>query len=166
MKQAAKTKSEAPRIAHMPAMRLAGLMRRYPATPEAMTGLGQQWQDLAHGTAGKLLASGPIMYGVHIGLFDTNEVEYFSGVEIGAHESIPAGLSELRLPPITCAVMDHGGPVSEISQATSNFLREGIRDAGHRLARLRPFDLIERYGTNFDPRIARGDIQLIIPVEE
>lgn len=166
MKQSLKTELEAPRIAHMPALRLAGLMRRYPATPETMKELGKQWQEFAHGAGGKLLATGPVMYGVHIGLFgDSGDDDYFSGIEIGTCDEIPAGLSELRLPAITCAVIDHAGPVSEISQTTSKALREDIRQTGHRLAQSRPFDLIERYGKNFDPRTARGDIQLIIPVE-
>ena len=162
MKQAFRTEQQAPTVAHMPAIRLAGLMRRYPATPEAMAGLAKQWRDFAHGAGGALLAKGLVMYGIHIGLFDTNEDEYFSGVEIGARDKIPSGLSELRLPPITCAVIDHDGPVGEISQTTSMVLREGAV----RLASVRPFDLIERYGKGFDPQIARGDIQLIIPVEE
>jgi predicted transcriptional regulator YdeE len=162
MNQAAKMETTAPPIAHMPAIRLAGLVRRYPATAEAMAGLGKQWQDFAHGPGGRLLASGPIMYGVHIGLFDTNEDEYFCGVEIGAADAIPAGLTELRVPPLGCAIINHDGPVSEISQTTSRFLREST----HRLAERRPFDLIERYGKDFDPTKARGDIQLIMPVEE
>jgi predicted transcriptional regulator YdeE len=167
MKQAIRTKPEAPRITPMPALRLAGLMRRYPATPEAMQELAKQWLDFAHGAGSKLLAAGPVMYGVHIGLFgDSGNDDYFSGVEIKTGEVIPAGLSELRLPPMTCAVMDHKGPVGEISQTTSDFLREDIPHTGHQLPRSRPFDLIERYGKNFDPQAARGDIQLIIPVEK
>lgn len=161
MKQAIKTTPESPRIEHMPALRLAGLTRRYPATADAMKLLGAQWQEFAHGAGGALLAAGPVMYGIHIGLFGAESDEYFSGVEIGAHDRVPTGLSELRLPPITCAVIDHGGPASEISQTTSTYLRE----ASHRLPSSRPFDLIERYGKNFDQRSASGDIQLIIPAE-
>lgn len=161
MKPSIATEPAVHRIANMPALRLAGLSRRYPATPEAMRELGAQWRDFAHGAGARLLASGPVMYGVHIGLFDTNEDRYFSGIEIGPNEETPAGLAEMRLPAITCAVIDHGGTVGEISQTTSMFLRE----ATHRLAQARPFDLIERYGKNFDPLKARGDIQLVIPVE-
>lgn len=145
----------------MPALRLAGLLRRYPATPDAMQRLGKQWQEFSHGPGGRIMDARATLYGVHAGLFDTREDEYFSGVEIGPAEAVPAGLSELRLPPLTCAVIEHPGPAQEISQTTSIFLREG----GRRLAQVRPFDMIERYGKNFDPQAARGDIQLIIPVE-
>ncbi len=166
MKQASQTASDH-RIEPIPAMRLAGLARSYPATAEAMQGLARQWQDLAHGPGGKLLAAGPVMYGIHTGLFgQSGEDEYFSGIEIGAQEPLPAGLSELRLPAITCAVIDHGGPAGDISQTTSILLRDGLHRMGRRLAEARPFDLIERYGRNFDPRTARGDIQLIVPVED
>jgi len=166
MKQALNTESRSLRIAHMPALRLAGLSRRYPATPEAMLLLAKQWQEFAHGAGGKLLAAGPVMYGVHIGLFgNSGEDEYFSGVEIGAKDTIPAGLTELRLPPMTCAVVEHDGSANEISHTTSTALTKWLPESGHRLLPLRPFDLIERYGKNFDPQTARGDIQLIIPVE-
>jgi predicted transcriptional regulator YdeE len=165
MKPSIATEPAVHRIANMPALRLAGLSRRYPATPQAMRELGAQWRDFAHGAGARLLASGPVMYGVHIGLFDTNEDRYFSGIEIGPNEEIPAGLAEMRLGAITCAVIDHAGDAGEISQTISQFLREGIRHSGHRLTKDRPFDLIERYGKNFDPMKARGDIQLVIPVE-
>ena len=166
MKQALKTENRSPRIAHMPALRLAGLSRRYPATPEAMQRLAKQWQEFAHGAGGTLLAAGPVVYGIHIGLFgNSGEDEYFSGVEIGANDVIAAGLTELHLPPVTCAIIDHGGLANEISLTTSAALTKWLPESGHRLALLRPFDLIERYGKNFDPRTARGDIQLIIPVE-
>lgn len=163
MKKALKTERQATRIAHMPALRLAGLMRRYPATADAMKKLGAQWQEFARGAGGRLLAQGPVTYGVHIGLFgDSGEDQYFSGVEIGTQDAVPAGLTEFRLPSLTCAIIDHDGAVSEISQTTSKFLRDG----SHPLARSRPFDLVERYGKNFDPASARGDIQLVIPVED
>lgn len=145
----------------MPALRLAGFPRRYPASPDAMQLLGKQWQEFSHGPGGRIMDAGATLYGVHVGLFETPEDEYFSGVEIGPAEAIPAGLTELRLPPHTCAVIEHPGPVQDISQTTSKFLRE----AGCRLEKERSFDLIERYGKNFDPQAARGDIQLIIPVE-
>ncbi len=88
MNQALKTELPAPRIAEMPPLRLAGLSRRYPATPEAMQLLGKQWQELAHGVGAALLAGSPVMYGVHIGLFDTNEDEDFSGVEVGSVQRV------------------------------------------------------------------------------
>lgn len=157
---------EAPRIVQMPAIRVAGLTRRYPATGEAMRMLSGQWQDFAHGPGGRLLAGGPVMYGIHAGLFgDGGEDDYTSGVEIGPRDAVPAGLAELRLPPITCAVIDHAGHASEISLTTSAYLRDWLPSSGYRLAPARPFDLIERYGKGFDPASGRGDMQLIIPVE-
>lgn len=165
MNQTQKTEANAHRIVQMSAIRLAGLVRRYPATPEAMRALPAQWQDFAHG-AGKLLASGPILYGVHAGLFGNGgENEYFSGIEIDAQEPLPAGFSELYLSAMTCAVIDHAGHASEISQTTGKLLRE-LSGSGPRLAQKRLFDLIERYGKGFDPQSGRGDIQLIVLVEE
>lgn len=165
MQQAQNTESVVPRIANFAALRVAGLSRRYPATAEAMRLLGQHWQDFAHGAGGKLLAAGPVMYGIHIGLFgDGGEDDYMSGVEIGAGDEVPSGLSELCLPPITCAVIDHAGSASEISLTTAVLL-DWLTRSGLRLANPRPFDLIERYGVGFDPGTARGDIQLIVPVE-
>lgn len=155
------------RIAHMPAVRLAGLAARYPATPEAMRLLGAQWQQFSRGPGGRIMHAGATMYGVHIGLFgDSGEDEYFSGVEIDERQQVPDGLMERVLPAVTCAVAGHEGTVGEISHATSHLLREVIPAANRRLAANRPFDLIERYGKDFDPVSARGGIQLIIPVED
>ncbi len=166
MSQTSQTEPASHRITHLPALRLAGLSRRYPATPEAMREIGKQWQDFAHGAGGKLLASGPVMYGVHIGLFGNGgEDEYFTGVAIGAGDPLPASLTERHLPAITCAVIDHAGHASQISQTTGKLMRE-LSGSGPRLAQKRPFDLIERYGKGFDPQTASGDIQLIVPVEE
>jgi len=167
MKQAHQIDPSTPRIALMPALRLVGLSRRYPATPEAMQLLAQQWQEFSRGPGGRIMDQGGTMYGVHIGLFgDSQEDEYFAGVELAASEPVPAGLADLRVPSLTCAVIDHRGPVSEISHTTSALLRDGLRESGKRLASTRPFDLIERYGPKFDPEAARGDIQLIVPVED
>jgi AraC family transcriptional regulator len=154
-------------IAHMPAIRLAGLIARYPATPEAMRLLGAQWQQFSRSSGGRIMDAGAAMYGVHVGLFgDGGEDEYFSGVEISERQQVPEGLIERRLPAVTCAVADHEGTVGEISHATSHLLRDAIPVANRRLAANRPFDLIERYGKDFDPVSARGGIQLIIPVED
>lgn len=162
MDEAVGNRAVAFRVAHMPALRLAGLLRRYAASPDAMHLLGEQWREFSHGPGGRIMDAGATLYGVHRGLFDTREDEYFSGVEIGSADEIPPPLTELLLPShVTCAVIEHTGPVQDISQTTSKFLRE----AGCRLPKERSFDLIERYGKNFDPQAARGDIQLIIPVE-
>jgi predicted transcriptional regulator YdeE len=166
MKTAQRVENETIRVERRPAFRIAGLVRRYPATPEAMQALGQQWMELAHGPAGALLANGPVMYGIHVGLFgDSGEDEYTSGVEIGASEKIPAGLIELRIPALDYAVIQHTGLVSEISLTTSDFLVNRLPAFSYRLAGARPLDLIERYGKNFDPAKGAGDIELLIPVE-
>jgi predicted transcriptional regulator YdeE len=165
MKTAQRVENATFRVEKRPALRLAGLSRRYPATPEAMMELGKQWMEFAHGPGGALLAAGPVMYGIHVGLFDQPEDEYFSGVELGATEKIPAGLVELRVPPLSYAVIEHAGLVSEISRATSNFLANGLPASPHRLDTARPLDLIERYGRKFDPAKGAGDIELLIPVE-
>jgi predicted transcriptional regulator YdeE len=165
MKTAQRVENATFRVEQRPALRLAGLSRRYPATPEAMMELGKQWMDFAHGSGGALLAAGPVMYGVHVGLFDKPEDEYFSGVEIGGSEKIPSGLAELRIPPLSYAVVEHAGLVSEISRTTSNFLASTLPASSYRLAAARPLDLIERYGQKFDPAKGSGDIELWIPVE-
>jgi AraC family transcriptional regulator len=166
MKQAQRVENETIRVETRPALRLAGLTRRYPATPEAMQELGRQWMDLAHGPAGKLMTAGAVMYGVHAGLFgDGGKDDYTSGVEIGAVDKIPAGLVELRIPALTYAVIEHLGHVSGISLTTSDFLANRLPRSAYRLATVRQFDLIERYGRNFDPAKGAGDIELLIPVE-
>ena len=166
MKQAQGVENETIRIERRPALRIAGLVKRYPATPEAMQTLGKQWMELAHGPAGAILANGPVMYGIHIGLFgDSGEDEYTSGVELRASDEIPSGLIELRIPALDYAVVEHTGLVSEISQTTSDFLVNRLPASSYRLAGARPLDLIERYGKNFDPAKGAGDIELLIPVE-
>lgn len=165
MKTAQRVENAAFRVEQRPGLRLAGLSRRYPATPEAMMELGKQWMEFAHGPGGALLAAGPVMYGVHVGLFDNPEDEYFTGVEIGATDKIPPGLAELRIPPLSYAVIEHAGLVSEISRTTSDVLTNQLPASGNRLASARPLDLIERYGQKFDPAKGSGDIELLIPVE-
>lgn len=165
MKPAYRVENATFRVEQRPALRLAGLRRSYPATPEAMMELGTQWMDFAHGPGGALLAAEPVMYGIHAGLFDKPEDEYFSGVEIGGTAKIPPGLVELRIPPLSYAVIEHAGLVSEISRATSNFLANELPASAYRLDASRPLDLIERYGRKFDPAKGSGDIELLIPVE-
>lgn len=163
MKAAQQVPLDPPTLATLPATRYVGLARTYAMSQ--LGGIPQQWEAFQPHLARIDPSRVPAAFGiVHHAAHDGEDVQYLCALPAGCGLQAGGDLAELALPAMRVAQFAHKGHVSGIGATTRAIFDEGLRKAG--LRPLGPVDLIERYGSDFDPRSGFGTVGLWVPVED
>ena len=153
-----------PQLETLPAATYVGLSRTYEAT--GLGGIPEQWeqfqqQHLAGLTRDKI----PSAYGlVRNAASNGEDLEYICAIPAGLGLEPGNGLVELKLPAMRVAKFAHRGHIAGIKATTRAIFEDGLPKAGLRASG--PFDLIEHYGADFDPRSGFGTVGLWISVTD
>jgi AraC family transcriptional regulator len=163
MKASQQVPLDPPVVETLPADRYVGLASTYKMTE--LGGIPQQWAAfLPHLEALDRAQVGAAFGIVHHAAHDGEDVQYLCAVPASAGlRAGEGGLVELALPDMRVAKFAHKGHISGIGATTGAVFEQGLPAAG--LRPNAPVDLIERYGTDFDPRSGFGTVGLWVPVE-
>jgi|SRR4051812_49194230 AraC family transcriptional regulator len=149
-----------PRIIEAPALTIAGTRAHYTAATKH--GMAAQWQRLIARLDRIPGRIGRIAWGVVANMSDAG-VDYLAGVEVAETAAVTGDLVIVSVPAQHYAAFNHDGTVAEIG-ATMHAIAQWFPRSGLERASGGAADLLERYGEKFDPRAARGDIQLWVPI--
>ena len=97
----------------------------------------------------------------------TSGFDYISGVEVSGEPALPSDWVNLRLPAQKYAIFSHAGHVSTIREIAQQIGEEWLPNSGYEAAQGVPGqpNLIERYGSEFDPATGKGGIELWLPIK-
>ena len=149
-----------PRLIEAPALTIAGTRAHYSAATKH--GMAAQWQQLIARLDQILGRIGRIAWGVVANMSEAG-VDYLAGVEVAEATSVTGDLVMVSVPAQRYAAFKHDGTVAEIG-AAMHAIAQWFPQSGLVRERGSAADLLERYGEKFDPRAARGDIQLWVPI--
>jgi len=146
-------------------MTIAGLIEDYlfsePMNPSS------QWQELDPHLGRIPGQKENVAYGICFDLENGNGIEYLIGVEVSGNtdaSDLPDNFELRQLPPLSYAVFNHDGPVSEIQQTCDNIWKSWMPESDYEKAEETDF-FFERYGEKFDPEKGKNDIEIWIPVK-
>ena len=150
---------EQPRFEQRGEILIAGLNESYIF--ETRSNIPSQWNRLMP-LVGRISGKqGSVFYGVCWNFQLECGFDYLAGVEVGAMNALPAGLSHLRLAPQNYAVFFHREHVSSLPETLDAiwiWLRENNREAAEAPS-------FECYTEAFDSNTGLGGVEIWMPVK-
>lgn len=144
----------------VPAMRWAGIMRRY--SMESRREIPQLWGQFAPHIGQIPSQVGRRSYGISVLVSGTDcDFDYMAAVEVHASAEIPAGMTEFAIPPQKFAVLLHTGHVSELPGFIDAIYRQWLPTSGLRTA---PGPCIECYTEEFCGEKMIGGMEIWVPI--
>jgi AraC family transcriptional regulator len=151
------------RIEDKGAMTIAGLAGRYDG--ETMRAIPELWQRFGPRIDAVEDKAGAASFGLVMRLMEGGgEITYIAGVAVSAIKRLPPDFISVQVPARRYAVFAHDGHVSELTATIGRVLDRWLPGSGYRVDG-EP-ELIEFYGTAFDPQTGLGDMEIWIPVRE
>lgn len=143
------------RIIEQPAMRLAGIRRRF--TYAQMPEIPALWGEFDQHIGSVNDATSPICYGVITEALGEDVFDYAAATDLTSGRAVPPELTEILLPPHRYAVFPHEGTLPTLCQ-TIDAAMSWAKENGH----LPPKEavILERYGETFDPVAGQGDLEI------
>ena len=145
------------------ALTLLGRRERY-ALDDAHGHIPVQWAWFGPRIPEISARQGSDTFGLCIDSDDT-AMTYFCAVRVASGTDAPADLVALEVPALRYAGFSHEGPVADLSATIVAALGEWLPAAG-----LSVFDgpdvpdLVEHYGSGFDPQTGLGGLDIWIPI--
>jgi AraC family transcriptional regulator len=150
-----------PHVETLPARTYVGLSRTYGAAE--LGGIPEQWEQFQRHLAGLDPAKVGAAYGIVRNASRNGEdVEYICSIPAGLGLEAGGELIEMKLPDMRVAKFAHRGHIAGIKATTRAVFEDGLPKAG--LRAVGPIDMIEHYGSDFDPRSGYGTVGLWISV--
>jgi AraC family transcriptional regulator len=151
-----------PRLVSLGPRLIAGVGRSFARGDFA--GIPALWQEL-HPHLGEIPGQkGGTAYGLVANMSAVGDTYfYLAGVEVSAFFDLRGNLTRVRLPAQRWAVFPHEGHVTTITSTIQAVFAQAL--PGYGLSPADRPDLLERYGTNFDPQTGEGGFELWVPVK-
>jgi len=151
----------APRFEQGRQLNLAGMNERFNAETRAK--IPELWHRFAP-HIGKVpgQVGGLTTYGVCWNTGPNHEFDYLAGVEMSEGSPIPAGFSQLTIPPRRYAVFTHDKHISALPQTIDTVWCKWAPDCGLKIAKAPCY---ERYTEEFNPETGFGGTELWVPLE-
>jgi AraC family transcriptional regulator len=150
-----------PRFETLKPMVLAGLVDRLNCQ-QPPTGISDQWQRFAPHIGRIPGQTGYAAYGACYNFDRDGNFDYMCAVEITGAPDLPKGMTTLAVPQQKYVVFTHRGHVAGIRSTISAIYGTWFPESGHKPAEA---PMLERYGSEFNPRTGMGAIELWIPIE-
>lgn len=151
-----------PILETLPAGTYIGLARKYAMSQ--LGGIPDQWVEFQRHLSGLDPASVGGAYGIVRNAAPNGEdLEYVCAIPAGRGLDAANGLVEFKLPAMPIAKFAHKGHIAGIKAATKAIFEDALPAAGLKAAG--PVDLIEFYGSEFDPRSGFGTVGLWVHVK-
>ena len=155
-----------PRFESLGPLLIAGLQAHY--TFETLDDIPKQWERFVPQIESVKGRVGEADYGLCIDMSAESEgFDYATGIQVADLANLPAEWVGVRIPAQTYAIFSHLGHVSTIRDTARAIGEEWLPKSGREPAptsRGEP-NLIERYGSQFDPNTGTGDIELWLPIK-
>jgi AraC family transcriptional regulator len=149
-----------PRIETRDAFTVAGLAARY--SQETASTIPAQWDRFAPRAAEIQDVVPGAVYGVCYDGDGQGQFDYMSGLAVSRAESLPEGMTAVRVPAGRYAVFTHSGNIADFSKTVHAVWNGGLADAG---VGHRPAPDFERYDERFDPKTGDGEVEIWIPIK-
>lgn len=155
---------QTPRLERFGPHRLIGVVRHYCAIQDIQilySAMHSQWDEFLRlhppSSVDGFGVCGHMPDGV-------THIEYFCGIPFEG--ALPAGFSELFLPPMLCAVFHFDGHAGQLNAFVHEIFRHRLPAAGLSLlpAQVGAPEFIERYFESFSGATLDGGIEVLIPV--
>ncbi|MGL5811921.1 MAG: helix-turn-helix domain-containing protein [Aeromonas sp.] len=98
---------------------------------------------------------------VDVSLANESRLPYWAGLAVGEDAPQPSGLTRLRVPPQSYAVLTHVGPIGELAETLNWFILHWLPNSGYR--GLDGFEL-ESYGPGFNGQQADARMEYWLPI--
>lgn len=148
-----------PRFSDCNTFKVVGFSRRF--SMQDTTGIPALWQSFAQ-HIGAIPGEVPgVTYGVCYNA-DDDSFDYLCGVEVRSSSDLPHGFIALEVPSNRYAIFHHPGHVTDIHGLMRAIFSDWLPSSGHHAAAA---PVLERYGSEFDPRTGAGGFDVYVPIK-